>query len=125
MRPATRILTVALLSLALGAHWAVLQCVAWTTMLVERVQTQTFATALRTTFDGQHPCELCLVVRQAKAAADSDAVPSARVAKPEVWVRLEAVPSVPDAGRPAAAYPPVVGSVHRSDRPPVPPPRPV
>lgn len=58
-----KIVAVVLLSLSLGLHWSVLQSVAWTSMLVERTQATTFRVALQTTFDGQHPCKLCQVVR--------------------------------------------------------------
>ena len=47
-----------------GAHWAVLQTVAWTGMLVARSQRAGVEEAMRTTFDGQHPCKLCVVVSE-------------------------------------------------------------
>jgi len=47
-----------------GAHWAALQTVAWTGMLVTRSQTEGVEEAVRTTFDGQHPCKLCVVVNK-------------------------------------------------------------
>lgn len=56
------------LSLSLGLHWCLLQSVAWASMLVERSQQDSFVTALQTTFDGQHPCKLCRIVRDGQQA---------------------------------------------------------
>ena len=52
------LLAVALLA-ATGAHWTVLQSVAWTTMLADNLRTASFTQALQRTFDGRHPCSLC------------------------------------------------------------------
>ncbi|MBL9128401.1 MAG: hypothetical protein JNL97_12175 [Verrucomicrobiales bacterium] len=65
-----RILAVALLSLTLGLHWGLLQVAAWGSMLVERSRTASLEEAIRTTFDGQHPCKLCLVVQEAKSGSN-------------------------------------------------------
>lgn len=113
---------VLLLSLSLGLHWAVLQSVAWTSMLVERTQASSFNLALKSTFDGQHPCKLCEVVR---AGEGSEKKPATNL-KP---VKLE----LPLAGRvvlfplraPARALgqPSAADWSARSEVPPVPPPR--
>ena len=56
----------ALFSIA-GGHWAVLQTVAWVEMLRDYTQkTGSMAVAVEQTFDGQHPCELCLQIATAK-----------------------------------------------------------
>jgi hypothetical protein len=47
----------------LGGHWLVLQSVAWTRMLVSFSQRDSFGTAVVKTFDGKHPCDLCLKIR--------------------------------------------------------------
>jgi len=52
------LLIVALLA-ATGAHWTVLQSVAWTTMLADNLRRASFSDALQRTFDGKHPCALC------------------------------------------------------------------
>jgi len=57
-----------LVCLTLGLHWATLQAFAWTAMIVERSQTGSLSEAIRTTFDGRHPCKLCKVVRTGQAA---------------------------------------------------------
>ena len=45
-----------------GAHWGVLQVTAWTGMLVTRAQQADVAEAVKTTFDGAHPCGLCSAI---------------------------------------------------------------
>jgi len=52
------LLIVALLA-ATGAHWTVLQSVAWTTMLADNLRKASLTEALERTFDGKHPCSLC------------------------------------------------------------------
>ena len=42
---------------------AVLQSVAWTKMLVDYSRTEGIAAAVEKTFDGQHPCTLCMKVQ--------------------------------------------------------------
>lgn len=53
----------ALLILALigatGTHWALLQSVAWTTMLADNLRTLPLKEAMSRTFDGNHPCNIC------------------------------------------------------------------
>jgi len=50
----------------LGAHWAALQTVAWTTMLADNLQSSSFQAAITKTFDGQHPCCLCKAIAAGK-----------------------------------------------------------
>jgi hypothetical protein len=59
------LLIVALLA-ATGAHWTVLQSVAWTTMLADNLRTASFTQALERTFDGKHPCLLCKQITAGK-----------------------------------------------------------
>jgi hypothetical protein len=51
---------------SIGLHWAFLQSVAWTTMLVGDLGTFSFSEAVQRTFDGKHPCSLCRAVAQGK-----------------------------------------------------------
>src|SRR4051794_17579576 len=55
-------LIVALLA-ATGTHWALLQSVAWTTMLAGNLRTGSFSEAVQKTFDGKHPCNLCKEIK--------------------------------------------------------------
>jgi len=61
-----KILLLIALAATLGAHWALLQTVAWTTMLADNLQTNSFHDAAEKTFDGKHPCCLCKAIAAAK-----------------------------------------------------------
>ena len=50
----------------LGAHWALLQSVAWTTMLADNLCTQPVKEAVTETFDGNHPCDICKAIAAGK-----------------------------------------------------------
>jgi hypothetical protein len=56
------------LVIATGGHWALLQSAAWVGMAVSFSRTDTVAVAFEKTFGGNHPCELCKLVKQGKAA---------------------------------------------------------
>jgi len=51
---------------ATGTHWLALQSVAWTAMLAENLQSTSWQTAIKCTFDGKHPCCLCKQIAAAK-----------------------------------------------------------
>ena len=50
----------------LGAHWALLQAVAWTMMLADNLHSRSFHDAVTMTFDGQHPCPICQAIAAGK-----------------------------------------------------------
>jgi len=52
---------------ATGGHWAVLQSVAWSAMLVRYSHESGIASAVEKTFDGQHPCALCAKIAKARS----------------------------------------------------------
>jgi hypothetical protein len=54
----------------LGGHWAVLQSVAWTGMLLKYSQQETMSVALEKTFSGTNPCTLCHLVRTGKQSEE-------------------------------------------------------
>jgi hypothetical protein len=66
-RPLVRLTVVLMLGTTLGMHWAVLQGMAWTAMFMKQVQSLPVSVALSYTFDGEHACEWCRVVRDGKA----------------------------------------------------------
>ncbi len=115
-----RWLLVAMLSLSLGFHWTLLQSVAWAGMLVEYSQQGSFAQAVVHTFDGQHPCPLCKMVRSGK---NSESKAEGRQAAPKFDLFAEC---------PAGFYFPPTPEPHfflrplpagRLESPPLPPPR--
>ena len=59
------LLFLAMFSIA-GGHWAVLQSVAWTGMVIEYSKTSPLGVALEKTFSGKNPCELCHVVTEGR-----------------------------------------------------------
>ncbi|MGA3179172.1 MAG: hypothetical protein ABSF38_02385 [Verrucomicrobiota bacterium] len=59
---------VAMLSLTLEFHWTVLQSAAWVGMMVDYSRQGSLQEAVAKTFDGKHPCPLCLLVRAGKSS---------------------------------------------------------
>jgi len=49
-----------------GAHWMVLQTTAWTCMLLSRSVNNSLTEAVKSTFDGQHPCPMCSAIADGK-----------------------------------------------------------
>ena len=116
------IATAVLLCLTIGLHWTVLQSVAWTTMLIERTQSGSFADALKTTFDGQNPCKICRVVAAGKQSErESDTV--VKTPKLDVSPLSRSVIFLFPPRVPALAAQPVMTASRGADAPPLPPPR--
>jgi hypothetical protein len=63
-----RVTTVVALCLAVGLHWLALQSIAWTAMIVQNAKQASFCEAVKRTFDGAHPCDLCKRISKAKGA---------------------------------------------------------
>jgi hypothetical protein len=64
---------------SLGLHWAALQAVAWTQMLVTYSQQAELGEAVKMTFGGEHPCNLCLLVKHGQSEEKKkDATPLAK-----------------------------------------------
>jgi len=61
-----KIFLVLALAAMLGAHWTLLQTVAWTTMLADNLHSGSFCNAVTKTFDGKHPCPLCKAIAVGK-----------------------------------------------------------
>ncbi|HZL13062.1 MAG TPA: hypothetical protein VFC85_02865 [Verrucomicrobiae bacterium] len=67
-------LVIALVAM-LDAHWALLQTVAWTTMLADNLHAHSLAESMIRTFDGKHPCPLCTAIASGKKSENkSEAV---------------------------------------------------
>jgi len=115
-------ITVVLLCFSLGLHWFGLQTVAWTTMLIERTQAVSFTVALKTTFDGQHPCKICQTVREGQAA-ENKSESQLKLQKLELVAPSEAVALVVAPEPEPAVFTPSVGWPARADVPMLPPPR--
>jgi hypothetical protein len=105
----------------LGGHWMMLQSFAWARMLSQAAQRDSWGVAVTKTFDGHHPCELCLAIqkgRNSEKKSDQEKPP----------LKLEGLLAenwwLP---RPVAAYPRISASWKFmdgwSEPPPIPPPR--
>ena len=109
------------LSFTLGAHWAVLQTVAWTSMVVNYSRTSTFSEAVSQTFDGKHLCKLCKLVKAGRSEEkQSEQAPLSAKIDLILQQNLIVLASlVVDLGMaPAAVY-----QSQHSHSPPTPPPR--
>jgi len=49
-----------------GVHWAVLQSVAWTTMMADNLCTHSLSESMARTFDGKYPCPICKAIAAAR-----------------------------------------------------------
>jgi hypothetical protein len=61
-----KVFIIVALAALLGAHWTLLQTVAWTTMLADNLCTHSVTEAVTQTFDGNHPCDLCKAIAAGK-----------------------------------------------------------
>ena len=121
LRKVSRLIVILALLASIGGHWALLQSVAWTRMIIERTRADSFATAVQTTLDGAHPCDLC---KRITAGKQNEQPPEKAPLNGKVDLLCErrilaiAPPSEP------VIFPsgPTEGTP-RAERPPVPPPR--
>ena len=112
-----------MLVLSLGLHWAFLQTVAWTGMLVRYAQQGSLAEAVSKTFDGEHPCKMCQFVETGRAKErqqdQQSPKPGFKVEPGLVWREAFILPAAPRAwiASDESSFP------SRSDEPPKPRPR--
>ncbi|MCB1279673.1 hypothetical protein [Prosthecobacter sp.] len=66
-----RLVVVGAICLSLGMHWALLQGIAWTGMLISFAREGAVMEAVQKTFDGQHGCPLCHKVKEGRDADPS------------------------------------------------------
>ena len=62
-----QVLMLLVLFAASGGHWMALQSLAWTRMLITYSRGGPIAAAVAKTFDGRHPCALCMEVVKSKS----------------------------------------------------------
>ena len=117
---------IALLAMS-GGHWLALQSVAWARMIVVFSQRDPLGTAIARTFDGQHPCSLCLQVQKGLGQEQQQEknLPMLRLEQsPELFWELRqlTVPPAPVCSADCIAFVPGFCSDF-IDSPPAPPPR--
>jgi len=69
-----RIISILLLLVMLvitNLHLPILQVGAWAGMLVDYSRSNSFAVAVEMTFDGDHPCEMCKVIKAEQTQSDT------------------------------------------------------
>jgi hypothetical protein len=71
---ASQYLLIGTLLVSMGGHLALLQTVAWGNMLVQFSNQGSFSEAVDKTFDGDHPCHLCKVVKKSKSEEEKKPV---------------------------------------------------
>ena len=121
LRKASRLIVVLALLASIGGHWALLQSVAWTRMIIERAQTESFAAAVQTTLDGEHPCNLCKRITEGKQN-ERQPQKSPLTAKVDLVCERRIIAIAPPSQPVNFQSGPTEGAP-RAERPPVPPPR--
>ena len=105
----------------MGGHWAVLQVTAWVSMLVSYSETEGFRSGIAKTFDGEHPCSLCLSIAK---NTQTEKKQSSQVAAAELYL---VAPAQRWTLRPPHYFwyleTPIASLFSRDTGPPVPPPR--
>lgn len=71
---------------SIGAHWALLQGVAWVGMAVTySVERGSLVEGLEMTFDGDHPCPMCKAVKKGTESEQKDPRQKAQQQKLELF----------------------------------------
>jgi hypothetical protein len=117
----THLAVIAALAAGSGAHWIVLQGVAWTTMIIDYSHHAPLTEAVEKTFDGKHPCALCETIASAEKQEQEKQVTQP---VPDIKGVLTPVLHLAEPTVAIVGWPPLVESaVLLSEHPPVPPPR--
>jgi hypothetical protein len=78
------------LFVAIGGPLAVLQGVAWTTMIRDYSRTGSVTAAVEKTFDGKHPCAMCKKIASQRSHEEKAPVSVKAEKKAEVFIALGA-----------------------------------
>ena len=105
----------------IGGHWAALQVTAWVGMLVKYSQAEGVQVGISKTFDGKHPCDLCVSIAkntqtEKKQGSQLDAAKIYLVAPAQRWM----LQPPRDSWRLRTT---IVSLLGHDSSPPVPPPR--
>lgn len=114
---------VLLLCLSLGLHWALLQGIAWTGMILSFAREGTVIEAVQKTFDGQHGCPLCAKVKEGKQSDQKQPGQSGQSAKKMDAVLVAVTRLVAPAGESHSFATVSVSATLRIEQPVTPPPR--
>src|SRR6185436_9517739 len=114
-------LVVLALVLSTGGHWVALQSVAWVRMAITFAQTEPLHVALKKTFDGKHPCQICKTVQEGRKSDQKQATLKVET-KLEFCLYSRSVPlPLPAVEKHLTTF--EAALQFRSETPPTPPPR--
>ena len=105
----------------LGGHWLALQSVAWVGMIANYARGETLVVAIEKTFDGEHPCGLCKVVKSGRDQEQKQQVAKVVVKLDAVLAGTTKLPAPQGADWKYSVRVPM--AAERSLAPPTPPPR--
>lgn len=114
---------VLLVCLSLGMHWALLQGIAWTGMLITFAREGAMIEAVEKTFDGQHACALCLKVKEGRESNRKQPQQAGQSLKKLDAVLVAVVKLIAPAAEEMSFAVFREVSVKRNERPEMPPPR--
>jgi len=118
-----RLMVVGAICLSLGMHWALLQGIAWTGMLISFASKGTVIEAVQKTLDGQHGCALCHKVKEGRQSNPEQPHQAAQSMQKINAVLVEITTLVAPAGETISFVPLHEVLVRRSELPETPPPR--
>ena len=118
-----RLMIVGVICLSLGLHWALLQGIAWTGMILSFAREGTVIEAVQKTFDGQHGCPLCAKVKEGKKSDQKQPGQSGQSAKKMDAVFVAVTRLVAPAGESHSFVTVSVSATLRIEPPVTPPPR--
>jgi hypothetical protein len=132
LKRACQILLVLMTCLHLcGGSLGFLQLMAWAGMAVTYTAESGMVEGLKETFDGEHPCPLCVAIAAAEGKESEPGEPGAplpqsieRLAKQVIWLAEASTPLMLEVVEGVVVLPEVVERSGRGgEMPPVPPPR--
>lgn len=88
-----RVISLLLILLLTGSHWALLQGVAWSSMMFDSSRGATVVERAESTFSGQQPCSLCIAIQDGVQEERQET--ERRASRSHEEVRLTAVPTTP------------------------------
>ena len=104
----------------LGGHWAALQVTAWVGMLVKYSQAEGVQVGISKTFDGKHPCDLCVSIAKTRRLKRSKA---RSLTRPRLTWSPSSGLDAAASGFLLALRTTIVSLLGHDQSPPVPPPR--
>ena len=106
----------------LGGHWIALQSVAWVGMIASYAHGETLGVAIEKTFDGDHPCGLCKLVKDGRDQEQQKQPVAKVLLKPDAVIAVVLELPMPE-GADWQYSVTVSTGARRSLAPPTPPPR--